>query len=200
MAQTQTQTYLAQVDRFRFKGGRLLLVASKRPDGLWLPVPSINAIAIPLPSAYANLHEHQLVLLELNLKQEIVSLKAALPELLRCLKDWSLRIAKFDSQSAENELSKAQLSEQGQQFFARNEEMRRRENFLAQREKQAEKLIKVVTENNLALERERAALEEAWGQIANERYAIKQAWQQIRDQETAIASALERIRNKENAR
>jgi chromosome segregation ATPase len=139
------------------------------------------------------------VLLELNLRQEIISLKVALPELLRCLKDWSLRIARFDSEQAEITAWRESLSYQAAQFFMREEDIRRREDLVGQREKQAERVIKSVAENNAALESERTALVGAWEQITHEKASIDKAWEQIRSQETAIASAWERIRKKENA-
>lgn len=194
------QTYLAQVDKFRFKSGKLLLAAVKRPDGLWTTVvPPINAITIPLPSVYSNLYERELVLLELTPKLEIVSLKSALPELVRALKDWSLRLAKFDSEQSQIQAWKESLNYQAAQFFIREEELSRREDLVTQRERQAERVIKAVAENNLALERERTALAGAWEQVRNEKDAIAKVWQQIQQQETAIASAWERLRSKENA-
>jgi uncharacterized protein (DUF3084 family) len=156
--------FLAQVfDKSRYGSkGKVRLIGARREDGIWTAANTSETL--PLNNSYPHLNEGMLVLLELDNKRQILKVVSAAEELLSYLRDWSLRLAKFESEEAEIKSWRESLKYQGTEFFIRNEELQRREQAIEAKEAQLNKLLEATEEQKAALERERQVIKIAMGE------------------------------------
>jgi hypothetical protein len=91
--------YLAQVVRKHGKP-KLLLASRKRIDEVWMAL-SPPEILIDLPPHHERLGEGVLVIIDVNDKQQIISLAPALPQIVRSLQEYSSRLAQVERKIAE---------------------------------------------------------------------------------------------------
>lgn len=156
--------FLAQVfDKSRYGSkGKVRFVATRREDGIWTAANTSETL--PLNNSYPHLNEGMLVLIELDSKRQIIKVISAVEELVSCLRDWSLRLAKFETEEAEINSWRESLKYQGTEFFIRNEELQRREQAIEAKETQLNKLLEAAQEQKQALERERQVIKTAMGE------------------------------------
>lgn len=118
--------YLAQIQRSTLTKPKLLLIARKRPDGIWMatdPPP----ILLDLPAKYdrPNYSEGVLVLLDLvevEGRQQVSSIRLATSEIVRSLSEYSSKSSTFDNQVKE---WKESLQEQAEEFLLRQQRYER---------------------------------------------------------------------------
>lgn len=152
-------TYIAEVIKERQFNSRAIcrLLGQKRTDGLWL-------LVLPKDVEVNNrdLHLKQLILLELDNDLTPLTITDSNAALVNCLRDWSLRLTRFDSQSADIELSKESLEYQALQFHQREEDLKRREGLQRQQEKKLQILVEKAEKKLVAVDRQNDALKLAW--------------------------------------
>ncbi len=153
-------TYLAEVVSMpRFGGkGKALLLAKKRPDGLWMIVPEETIVLSP----NSELCDRLLILITLDVNRLPQTLVTASSALTDCLRDWSLRLTRFDSQKAEIELIRGSLEYQSTKLYQREQAFKRREELQCSQEKKLEVLVSKASSKLEAAERQHVALTEAW--------------------------------------
>jgi len=152
--------YLAEVTSMpRFGGkGKATLLAKKRPDGLWMSIPSSTIVLSPS----SELCDRLLILVTLDVNRLPQTLVTASSALADCLRDWSLRLTRFDSQKAELDLIRESLQYQSTKLYQREQDFKRREELQCSQEKKLETLVLKANSKLEAAELQHVALTEAW--------------------------------------
>lgn len=155
-------TYIGEIIKTRQfnSGATCRLLGQKRADGLWM-LTNPRDILVNSP----NLNLKQLILLELDANLSPLVITDSTAALMKCLRDWSLRLVKFDSQNADIELSKESLAYQSIKFYEREEDLKRREKLQRQQEKTLENLV------------EKAEIKLSKAEVQND--ALKLAWEHL---------------------
>lgn len=153
-------TYIAEVTSTNrlAKKAIALLLGKKRPDGLWINVPN-EVVTI---HGNHSLNDRNLVLLELDSDRSVMVITSASDRLVECLRDWSLRLTRFDSRNADIELSKESLAYQSIKLYEKEEDLKRRDELQRQQEQKLQILQKLTQDKAEAAERQHEALKAAW--------------------------------------
>ncbi|MGL4618732.1 MAG: hypothetical protein ACRCZS_06685 [Chroococcidiopsis sp.] len=153
-------TYIAEITSTNRLSKRAiaLLLGKKRPDGMWIGVPKEE---VTIHGNHA-LNECQLILLELDNNKNPTVITTASDRLVECLRDWSLRLTRFDSKNAEIELSKQSLEYQSLKLYQKDVELKRRDELQRQQEQKLLILQRLAQDKTDAAERQHEALKAAW--------------------------------------
>lgn len=163
-------TYIAEVIKQRQFNSYAVcrLLAQKRIDGLWTLVqPKDLVVNSP------NLNLKQLILLEVDNDLTPLTITDSSSALVNCLRDWSLRLSRFDSQEAGIELSKESLEYQAVKFYQREENLKRREELQRQQEKKLESLVEKAEKKLAAVAAQNDALKLAWEHLYQREQQLK---------------------------
>lgn len=163
-------TYIAEIIKQRqFNSPAIArLLGQKRIDGLWLLV---TPKEIEVNSR--DLHLKQLILLELDNDLTPLTITDSSAALVNCLRDWSLRLTRFNSQNAEIELSKESLEYQAVKFYQREENLKRREEMQRQQEQKLQSLVEKAEKKLAAAEAQNDALKLAWEHLYGKEQQLK---------------------------
>lgn len=153
-------TFLAEVTQVSRLGqkAKAILKGVRRSDGLWVSATN-RTIDLPYNRTW---HEKQLLLLELNKDGSVEEVTHASDRLFEALKEWNLRLARFDSDKVELELQKKSLEYQAAKLYAREQELRKAEELQRISEKSLEELKTLADEKLQAANKQHEALKGAW--------------------------------------
>lgn len=163
-------TYIAEIIKQRqFTSPAIArLLGQKRKDGLWMLVEPKD-IVINSP----NYNLKQLILLELDNDLSPLTIRDANSALINCLRDWSLRLTRFDGQIAEIEVTKESLEYQGIKFRKTEEDLKRREELQRYQEKKLESLLEKAQIKLNAAAAQSDALKLAWEHLYQREQQLK---------------------------
>lgn len=164
-------TYIAEVISVNrlVKKATALLLGKKRPDGMWLSVAKEEVV---IHGNHA-LNEKQLILLELDSDRAPMVITSAASRLVECLSDWSLRLTRFDSRSADIELSKESLEYQSAKLYQKEEDLKRRDILQRQQEQKLLSLMEKAQKKVDAAEAQNTALKAAWEHLYYKEQQLK---------------------------
>lgn len=153
-------TFLAEVTQVSRLGqkAKAILKGVRRSDGLWVSA-TPKTIDLPYNRTW---HEKQLLLLQINKDGLVEEVIHASDRLFEALKEWNLRLARFDSDKVELELQKKSLEYQAVKLYAREQELRKAEELQRISEKSLEELKALANEKLQAANKQHEALKGAW--------------------------------------
>lgn len=152
--------YLAEVSQISRLGqkAKAILKGTKRPDGLWI---SVQERTIDLPYS-RTWQEKQLLLVELDKNGNVDEVTHASDKLFEALRDWNLRLSRYDSEKVELELLQKSLEYQSAKLLEREEELKRREELQRTQEQTLQTLLDKAQEKIDAANKQHDALTQAW--------------------------------------
>lgn len=164
-------TYLAEVVQAQRLGqkARAKLLGVKRSDGLWIGVKQTTR-ELPYSKVW---NEKQLVLLELDKEGRVEEVIPGSDRLFEVLREWSLRLTRFDSDKADLELKKQSLEYQAAKLFARDQELRKREELQRHQEEKLESILKLAQDKLDAAAKQHEALKGAWEHLNYKEQQLK---------------------------
>ncbi len=153
-------TYLAEVKSVARIGqkAKAQVIGKRRSDGLWIGVRE-STVDLPYSRAW---YEKQLVLLEINNQGTVEEVIPGSDRLFEALRDWSLRLTRFDSDKADLELMRKSLEYQSNELHRREEDLKRREELMRIQEKSMDVLKQLAQDKLNAAEKQHEALTESW--------------------------------------
>lgn len=153
-------TYIAEVTSTNrlAKKATAVLLGQKRPDGLWIAVPTEEIVIANI----RDLNERQLVLVELYGDRTLLSVSHCSDRLIECLLSWSSRLTRFDSDKADLKLMRKSLEYQSTELLRREEDLKRREEFQRIQEKSLEELKLLAEDKFNAVKAQHESLTQAW--------------------------------------
>ena len=93
--------------------------------------------------------------------------------LVECLRDWSLRLTRFDSKNADIELTKESLEYQSMKLYAREEDLKRRDLLQKAQEQKLQTLLEKAQVKIKTAEAQSDALKAAWEHLYYKEQQLK---------------------------
>lgn len=160
--------YIAQVVKKPLsRSSKFLIVATRRNDGLWVPVNDQDQ-EMSLPLNNADLNDGILVILDLDERRQIIRISSAVSELVEEVKTWGLRLSKLDEEEKKNVLWRESLEYQGQEFFKRSALIEVKEKKMQQWEDSLRTMALSLEKKAALLEQEKEKIQLLWEQLSSE--------------------------------